>query len=115
MRPVTEYATLAVGVLNKRFSNTNKLYGAQISFTNKQQDGCTVKILLDANKKSLHVLMSGQPEQSFDLPKEGGTFIPTVQLKSGKAVIVFKFEASVPKDLGKIIEMTMDQEELVNY
>jgi len=28
IRPVTEYTTLAVGVLNKRFSSTNKLYGA---------------------------------------------------------------------------------------
>ena len=50
------------------------------------------------------------PEQTFELPKEGGNFIPTIQLKSGKAIIAFKFEVNVPKDYSKISEMIMEED-----
>jgi hypothetical protein len=44
------------------------------------------------------------------LPKEGGIFVPTLQLKSGQVKVQFKFDVPVPKDKSKIPEIAFNQE-----
>ena len=64
-----------VGVLNKRFSNTNKLHGAQVNLSSAKTE-ITVRVLLDSNKKSLVVF--AQNEIIVELPKDSSTLIPAI-------------------------------------
>ncbi len=73
--PGSEQASLLVGVLNKRFSNTNKLHGAQVNLSSAKTEQ-TVRILLDSNKKSLIVFSSN--EVVVELPKDSSTLIPAI-------------------------------------
>jgi hypothetical protein len=67
-----------VGVLNKKFSSTNRLHGVTVTLSNvkleKQEQ--TVRLLLDANKKTLTVWT--HTEQQVVLLKESGTLIPAI-------------------------------------
>lgn len=63
---------MIVGVLNKKVTAGNKIYGSIINYTLTGGD-IEVKIYLDANKRSLTVFSTNKPEGEvfIDLPKDG--------------------------------------------
>ena len=54
LKPITEHAQIQIGVLNKRFKDSHKMYGATIGLNSKASE-TLVKVYLDANKKVLAV------------------------------------------------------------
>ena len=73
--PGSEQAALLVGVLNKRFSNTNRLHGTQVNLSSAKTEQ-VVRVYLDSNKKTLIVYT--QVENVIELPKESNTLIPAI-------------------------------------
>lgn len=51
----SDQASISLGVINKRFSNTVKLLGVSLSLTTSIKTEQTVRLLLDANKKTLTI------------------------------------------------------------
>jgi hypothetical protein len=115
----TEFSgIMIVGVINKKgnFVGASKVIGSVINYTLTGKD-INIKILLDANKRSMTIYTANKPEGEVftDLPKDG-VFYPAIQNKTqkvsnnAKLLVEYKFELAIPKDKSTI--MLMDEEEL---
>eukprot|EP00347_Sterkiella_histriomuscorum_P003670 403363395 len=109
---------MIVGVLNKKSTAGNKIYGSIINYTLTGSD-IDVKIYIDANKRSMTIYSTNKPEGEIinDLPKDG-IFYPAIQNKTqkfsqnAKLYVSYRFDLPVPQDKQKI---RLDQEVEESY
>lgn len=87
--PPADSAVLDVGVVNLKFSDTNRLLGVTVNLS-KSEPEILVKLYLDLTKKFL-IVQTGS-EQAIELPHEGKSFVPAVIIKSGQVLLQNNFE-----------------------